>query len=728
MSRYCNRFTERPRRISMLRLSCGIAALLASACAASAQTSLPPVIVESASRAVRPHSVTPTSAPASGSTTTTTSSSVPGDQAEPVQTATEPPSPTSAYAPGDLLSNQGTSTTVVSGDDLRAQQARVPGEALRSLPGVLINRTGPYSGVTQMRIRGAEGRHTTVLIDGIEANNPGDGEFDFSNLVGSEEIESIEILRGPQSGLYGSGAIGGVVSIRTKSGKGPLTLTTRAETGSYSTKDAAAVLSAGGDKAWGLVGFQSRKTGGFNVAPLGNEKDGSTTASTFAKVGFSPLEGLVVEGLLRRTSKRGNRDEENFEIPGALIVQTDAPSRFSSDLWLGSLESKLSLFGGAWVQSVRADRRSIVNDDLSDNPSFALFGPSYERYRANAETYRYTSTLRLDTPALPQVRHFVTGLVESKREGFVQYTYDGIDHERGFRSTVGEVRGEYGNTLFLSGAWRQDNPDAFQDYATWRTSASLKIPETPLRLHASYGTGVKFPSLFEQFGRVPNFFQPNPGLRPETSTGWDAGAEVTLFQGRAVVDATWFEADLTDRIRRITLPSGLSTSENVAGLSQRHGLEVAGRFIVLPGLVVGTSYTWLTTEDPNGREEIRRPRHSGRIDASYTFDRERARIGVSAAYNGTMFDDALRTSQAPCFFGCFPLVTERVKLKDYTLLTLTASYQLTPALELYARGENLLDRRYEEVYGFQSAGATAFVGLRMRLQDVSVAEDKPRRP
>lgn len=617
-------------------------------------------------------------------------------------------------APGTLLVNQGTAVTVVTGEELRQQQVRSPVEALRGLPGVSVGRTGGFGGLSQVRIRGAEANHTLVLVDGIEANNPGDGEFDFSNLVGGEEIERIEVLRGPQSALYGTGAIGGIVNIVTKSGKGPLTLTTRAEVGSFNTKDAAAVLSGGNDRAWGLAGIQQRKTDGFNVSRFGGEKDASLTTSSLIKGGFRPLENLTIEGILRHTGKRGARDEENFFVPGVLIEQTDATSRFSSDMWLGALEGKLSLFGGAWVQSVRGERRSIVNDDLSANPAFAPF-VGFERYRANAETYRYTSTFRLDTPGLPQVRHYLTGLAEMKHEGFVQHTYDGVDHERKTRSVASEARGEYWNTLFLSGSVRHDDSDAVRDFTTWRGAASLKVPGTPVRLHASAGTGVKMPSLFEQYGRVPGPFSflPNPNLRPETAKGWDAGVELTLLGGAMVVDATWFDTTLKDQI--LPILGGFSVT-NAVGTSTREGLELSGKVMPLPGVTISGSYTWLDARLPSGASELRRPENSARADISYTFDQQRAKIGLGAIYNGRLLDSALRNVD-PSIFDFRP---ERVALKDYWIVSATASYKLTPALEVYGRAENVLDQRYQEIYGFQTPGFAVYGGVRMTLQDKAV--------
>ncbi len=717
-----------PSAATYVALAASLAAGGAAIPPVAAQTPLPAVVVEGATRSVRPApraqevqepvpqaaaSPVPRNANRRPQAAASTGGSPNSQAASPAPDASRGDIP-----PGLLLGNQGTATTVITDNELQQQQVSSPVEALRGIPGVVVGRTGPFGGLAQVRIRGAEANHTLVVIDGIEVNNPADGEFDFSNIVGSDNIERIEVLRGVQSGLYGSGAMGGVINIVTKSGKGPLTLNSRVEYGSFNTKDAAVSLSAGGDKAWGLLSTQTRKTAGFNVAPFGNEKDANQTTSSVVKAGFSPIEGLTIEGVMRHTGKRGNRDEENFTIPGVLIEQTDALSRFSSNLWVGALESKLSLLGGAWVQSVRADRKSIVNDDLSANPAFAPF-ESYERYRASAETFRYTSTFRLDTPGVPQVRHFLTGLAEQKHENFIQYTNDAVDHERKIRSFAGEVRGEYWNSLFLTGSLRRDDTEQFGDYTTWRGAASLKVTGTPARLHGSYGTGVKLPSLFEQYGRTPLFFTPNPNLTPETSKGWDAGLELSFLNGRAVFDATWFDTDLKDKIRGV-FSGGTSTSINLAGISTRQGLELSGKVIPLSGLTVGAAYTFLEAREPTGTAELRRPRNSGRIDATYAFDRDRAKVGVAAVYNGVMQDEALRTASS-CFFGsCFPLTSERVALKDYWLVSAMASYKITPQLEMYGRVENLLDQRYQEVYGFGTPGLAVYGGVRMTLQDKSV--------
>src|SRR5690606_39136750 len=156
------------------------------------------------------------------------------------------------------LAHLGTAVTVVTGEDLQRQQIRHAADALRSLPGVSVNRSGSPAHLTAVRIRGAEHNHTLVLIDGIEANTGSNGAFDFSDLM-TEDIERIEVIRGPQSALYGSNAIGGVINIITKSRKGPLRATVRAEVGSFNTKEGAASVSGGTDRIWGAVTVQGQR-------------------------------------------------------------------------------------------------------------------------------------------------------------------------------------------------------------------------------------------------------------------------------------------------------------------------------------------------------------------------------------------------------------------------------------------------------------------------------------
>ena len=215
-------------------------------------TALPGVYVESATIAARP--IRPPAPPAD-------------------QPAKTPPQVDLTDTPAGIsLDKVGSSVTVVTGQDLERQQIQNAHDALRALPGVSVSQQGTPGNLTVVRIRGAESRHTLVVIDGVEVNSGTDGTFDFSNLT-TEDIEQIEVLRGPQSGLYGSGALGGVINIITKSGKGPLTVRVRAEAGSLGTRDGAISISGGDDRAHGIFTVYGRTTDGFNLSQTGSEND-----------------------------------------------------------------------------------------------------------------------------------------------------------------------------------------------------------------------------------------------------------------------------------------------------------------------------------------------------------------------------------------------------------------------------------------------------------------------
>ncbi len=208
-------------------------------------------------------------------------------QAAPAEASTEP-------ASGVAADEIGSSVTVITAAQLKAEQIRHAADALRSLPGVAVSRTGGYGSLTQVRIRGAEGNHTLVLIDGIDAGDTSSGEFDFSNLL-VEDIDRIEVIRGGQSGIGGSKAIGGVINIITKNGKGPLTFTARAEGGSFNTREIAGRVSAGNDKFWFALSGNVRDSDGFNQSLRGNESDPWRLGTFNAKGGAQLLKGVTLD-------------------------------------------------------------------------------------------------------------------------------------------------------------------------------------------------------------------------------------------------------------------------------------------------------------------------------------------------------------------------------------------------------------------------------------------------
>ncbi len=617
---------------------------------------------------------------------------------------------------GDKL---GSAVSVVTRAQLEAQQIRHVADALRSMPGVSVGRSGAFSGLTQIRLRGNEGNHTLVLIDGIKVNDTTTGEFDFSSLS-TDQIERIEVIRGAQSGVWGSNALGGVINIITRRGEGPLALQLKAETGSFSTRDGGVTLSGGSKSFHGQISYNVQRSEGFNVAPSGGERDGSALKTFALRGGMVLTDSLSVSVALRNMRKSGGRDSEGGPA-GTLAVQVDNPSHFASDQWIAGAEARLELLDGKWVHKLIANHNSVGTEDTS----VSAFGTSLSENDGAANKYSYLNTLRIDMPDLLQSRHFVTGLVEFEEEFFTPekiagqfFTGDGIERVREHIGYVAEYRGEFFDRLFMTANIRFDDNDTFDDQTTWRTTGAVKLSDIEtgplgIRLHGSAGTAVKNPKMSEQFGFIPLLFTPNPALTPEESFAWDLGAELKMLDGKIVFDVTYFEADLENMIATRFLPNFTSTAVNLPGISDRKGIEIAARMQVTPDLVLSGAYTWLKATEPTGVREIRRPEHSGRIDLDSQFDQGRGKIHAAVIYNGEAQDIAFRLP----FFS-----VERVTLDEYWLVSLAASYEVKQGIELFGRVENAFDEDYREVYGFDTAGASVYGGIKVRFAADEVAD------
>jgi vitamin B12 transporter len=594
----------------------------------------------------------------------------------------------------------GSAVSVVTRAELQAQKVRHVAEALRSLPGVAVSKTGGFGSLTQVRIRGAEGNQTLVLIDGIDAGDTANGEFDLSNLL-VEDIERIEVIRGGQSGIGGSKAIGGVINIITRDGKGPLTFMARAEGGSFGTRELAGRVSAGNDRFWFSLSGNARDSGGFNISPVGSEDDPWRIGTLNFKGGAVILPGVTLDVVFHKVNKDIDYDDF-YALPGAPFATSVDGHQFNrTDIWLGGVNLTWNALDGALTQVVRANRNSTVTFD--DNRDFS----SPSKNINEADKYGYLATYRFGPSDFHSA---VTGMVQKEEERFTPISAftDGMERERSRIAYVGEWRGELFDRLFPTVTVRHDDNDVFADYTTWHAAASLKLTELGLRPHASVGTAVTLPGMYQMFGSILGDFQGNPNLNPEESFGWDAGVELSLWKGRALLDVTYFNADLTNEIGSTRTPSGDYFPINLAGKSERNGIEVSGRVAATKTLSFGASYTHLEAFEPNGLVEVRRPEHSGRADVNYVFDEGRGNLNVAAIYNGDMEDSAFDPNWAP----------NRVTLESYWLVNVAASYKLTDNVEIYGRVENALDQEYQEVYGNATPGISAYAGIRLTYEEL----------
>jgi vitamin B12 transporter len=683
--------------------------------AAQETNELPPVVVEGATLAVPPIKTTKgASANETAPSDTGTGTTVGAGEAQQSGTTVGQQS-SGGNGPGIPLDELGAAVSVVTGDQLRAQQVRYVADALRSLPGVEVSRTGGDGNLTQVRIRGFDAQHTLVLIDGVEANDTSNGQFDFSDLS-ADDIERIEVIRGPMSGLYGSGASGGVINIITKDGRGPLTFSGHVEGGSFVTHEEGGRVSAGNSQGYFSLGYYNHQTDGFPLAPQGQESDGSTLSTFNFKAGLSVVPGVALDFVVRNSLNRGDYDDFGGN-PGLLATAVDAPNKFDHDIWLTSGKLTFGLLDGALTNVISATNNSTNRVDSA--PSSGTSQNDEDRAQ-----FAYAATYRFNTPGLA-ANHAFTALIEHQNDAFTPLSNfgfgiaaDGVERDRPLNAGAFEYHGGFVDRLFFTGQIRQDDYySTFGDFTTWRTGVSVNLAEIGLRPHASYGTGIKVPSMFEEFGSIPAEFRPNPTLLPEESKGWDAGVETTFLNRTALIDITYFDADLTNKINGFTNfdpVSGTFTAINLLGLSTRKGIEVSSKYKLSNSLIVGLDYTFLDARDPNGTEEIRRPPNTARADLTYLFNGGRGTLNLSAIYNGDATDNA--------FEQAAPFDTVTVALPAYWLVNAAATYKVEPGVEIYGRINNLLDQQYQEVFGYNEAGIAAFAGVRFKYEEPASVE------
>lgn len=709
-----------------IRTSVALTAALAALPAFAQQpTPLPPITVTTptvqGATLERPPAERATPAPQSTSAPLPkTSPSAPPTAAAPASLARAAPGETTSLTAGVPVETVGTPVTVVTSGDIQVQQARTLPDVLRALPGVQIAGFGSAGSVAQVRIRGAEGRHTRVILDGIEVNTTKDGEFDFSNLS-AEDIERVEVIRGPMSSLYGAGALGGVINIVTKGARGPLALTVRTEVGSFATKDVAARLAGGNENGYVALSGQWKQTDGFNIAPEGSEKDGTRLSSFALKAGGKVGPNGQLDVTLRHTNKRAEYDGFG-DVFARQPFQTadDARNVLWDSNWLAGANLRFDTLGGALTHEFKGNylRSESVN---KFDPLYGFSAGIINNTRDIGERIAggYIATYRFDTPSL-NAKHAISGLVEARRETYTPFSDfgffdgDGKQRARDQMSAGAEWRGTFADRLTITAGGRYDNNNTFQDFSTWRTSMSYAWREAGLRPHASYGTGVKLPGMYDQFGPNNSDYKSNPNLRPETSRGWDAGVEATLLGGRATVDVTYFDADLRNRFfLDFDMSDFKSFVNNAAGESTRRGVEVATRYALTPGISLGLAYTYTDARDANGLREFRRAPHSGRADVRALFAEGRATASLAVAYTGSRDDRVFFTDPN------FNFNTGRYELPGYWLVTVAASYKLQPNLEIYGRIENALDQKYQEVYGYNTAGIAAYAGVKITFEDLA---------
>lgn len=586
----------------------------------------------------------------------------------------------------------GISATIFDEETLDALTLPSTSDVLRLAPGVSVSTTGPRGTQSQLRIRGAEANHTLLFVDGIRFNDPAAGNEARFELVTNDSLSRLEVVRGPQSALWGSEALGGVVALETADPLAGSGLSALAEYGSHDSARASAQFATGmGDV--GLRGSAGwlRSDGIDSFGDEGGERDGFENRSASLKAVYSPLPDHEIGAVghwIDGTSEFDGFDPVTFRRADTLDSTDNRV--FAVRGWTRMAKGGWSLLvDGSYLDSANRNR-------LDDAPLNSTFG---ERFTLGGQLSRTIG------------RHRLTAAVEHEAEDFRaldQSIFGAADQDRSreLAAFVGEWQADWSDNFATDIALRHDKFSAFADSTTLRATV-LFSPAEGWTLHAGYGEGIAQPTFHDLFGFFPGSFVGNPDLRPESSKGFEAG--VRWAKGPASIGVTGFSNRLEDEIVDTFDPvTFLASTANVEGKSRRRGVEVDGRYEV-GSLTLAANYTYLDagerqTVGTAAVREVRRPRHSANLFATgFVGPFE---IGASLAYVGERMDTD---------FDVFP--AKRVTLADYVLASLNLGYRITPALEAYARVENAFDADYQDVVGYNTPGRTVYAGLRLHFGD-----------
>ena len=591
------------------------------------------------------------------------------------------------------------SLTVLSADDLQERQVRVVTDGLRDVPGLAVSQTGGRGGLTQVRIRGAESNHVLVLVDGIEVSDPYQGEFDWNTLA-ADDGARIEVLRGQQSSLYGSDAIGGVIHYITAGGREAPGVSIRAEGGSFDTLAGNARIAGAGETVdYALTGTVYR-TGGQPTARGGVRNVGVTSASGSAKASWTPAANLrlTAVGRYSYTDALTNNSDGDPASP-TFGYTVDSPGvRTRIDGAYGLVRGDLSLLDGRWTHALTGQVADTVRQGLA--PAGLDYGNKGRRWKGSYET-----GLRLGDD---RVGHRLTAAVDYEHEAYRTTTPSPFAFQ-GRRTTenwgfVGQYELTVGEALSAGASIRHDANDRFADATTWRAQAGYRLP-FGLRVRGAYGTGVKNPGYFDLFGYSDGRYIGNPNLKPEKSEGWEAGLDQQIGD-RATIGATYFDNRLKDEIF-VTYPAPdfVATPANRTTRSKQHGVEAFVSARPVDQLKIDLAYTYLDATE-NGVREVRRPRHVGSVNVTAFSADKRFSGTFTARYNGRQDDSAFID---PSF------VPVTVSLEEFVIVNLAADYKLTDKLSLFGRVENLVGERNEQVFSFVGNGRAAYGGVRARF-------------
>ena len=596
---------------------------------------------------------------------------------------------TAARAP-EPASDSAASVTIIDGKRIKRLGEPLVPALLRLVPSTAVAMSGPAGSLAEVRIRGAEAYHTLLFIDGIRANDPAAGNAPRFELLNADLVSRIEVVRGPQSALWGSEAIGGVVAVDGDIGD-TSTWSAATEAGSFGFRRATALASTapGTAKLAAAIGWQ--RATGIDIFG-GGDRDGYRNLSGQYRASWS-VSPVVEVGVSGFALTGRNAFDGNDPVTFAKTQDLTSTNR----LVAGQVWANAGSANSAWSGHLSASRLGSAKHNFFE-------GAPINQTSGGRTTLSGQLEHRFSTGG---VAHQLIGAVDHENETFKarDTVYGGFtaqDRTRQHQSLTVEWRAKTGPVVG-DVALRHDRFNRFKDATTLRVSGLANVGGG-VSVTASYGEGIAQPTFFDLYGFFPGSFIGNPSLHPESSRGVEASVRYRSNHTHASLSI--YRQRLSDEIVDVFDPSTfLSSTINRTEKSRRSGVEAEFGWQLGDTLRLSANYSYLKATEPSSIgssqvRELRRPKHSG----SVALDGARGRLsyGASIAYTGTHDD---------MNFDVFPF--ETVHLHSYWLGGARVGYAVSGRIELFARAANAFDARYQDVFGYRTEGRSLYAGIRL---------------